>query len=75
MGNRALAGRLGKWAAAALLIGASWTLQDWLARTDEASLDWICSERYCQATAPERTYSLTGEPVWLASRGPEPRKE
>jgi hypothetical protein len=47
-----------------------WTLEAWLARTDDESLDWICYRHRggCDPTAPEGRYR-DGEAVWWAQGG------
>lgn len=43
----------------------TWTLADWLSRTDEDSLDWICWQRRCEPDPPRLLYA-NGERVAFA---------
>ena len=43
----------------------TWTLAEWLLRTDEASLDWICWQRRCEPDPPRLLYA-SGERVAFA---------
>ena len=56
---------------ALVLLGASvwaqepWTLADWLLRTDEDSLDWVCRQHWCEPDPPRLLYA-NGERVAFA---------